>query len=60
MSEVGSELMKPAQQQPRRWLLGRDTWHLLWVISPGVLWIVLFLVLPSMLLIGIAFMTNGI
>jgi spermidine/putrescine transport system permease protein len=39
--------------------LAHDTWHLIGVVSPGVLWIVLFLVLPGLLLIGIAFMTNG-
>lgn len=37
----------------------RDIWHLLAVIAPGVLWIVLFLVLPSLYLMVIAFMTNG-
>lgn len=39
--------------------IGPDTWHLLGVVSPGVLWIVIFLVLPGLLLISIAFMTNG-
>lgn len=34
-------------------------WHLVGVIAPGVLWIVIFLVLPSIYLISIAFMTNG-
>ena len=38
----------------------RSMWHLLAVISPGVLWIVIFLVLPSVYLMSIAFMTNGI
>lgn len=46
--------------QPRRLSLRSDTWHLLCVIAPGVLWIVVFLVLPSLLLISIAFMTNGV
>lgn len=45
---------------PSRWRLGRDTWHLLFSISPGVIWIVVFLVLPSALLCVIAFMTNGV
>ncbi len=40
--------------------LAYDTWHLLAVVTPGVAWIVLFLVLPGLLLIGIAFMTNGV
>ncbi|WP_353214925.1 ABC transporter permease [Salinisphaera hydrothermalis] len=33
--------------------------HLMAVISPGVIWIVVFLVLPSAYLMTIAFMTNG-
>src|SRR5690625_2727907 len=45
--------------RPRR-RLSRDTWHLLWVLSPGVIWIVVFLVLPSILLSSIAFMSNGV
>ncbi|GHB10955.1 ABC transporter permease [Salinicola rhizosphaerae] len=36
-----------------------DTRHLLWSVAPGVAWIVIFLVLPSLYLIGVAFMTNG-
>jgi spermidine/putrescine transport system permease protein len=39
--------------------ISQETWHLLGVIAPGVLWIVIFLVLPGLLLISIAFMTNG-
>lgn len=39
--------------------LSSDTWHILGVILPGVLWIVIFLVIPMLMLIGIAFMTNG-
>ncbi len=35
------------------------TLHLLGTIGPGVGWIVLFLVLPSLYLISVAFMTNG-
>jgi spermidine/putrescine transport system permease protein len=41
--------------QPRR----IDTWHLLVSVAPGAAWIVFFLVLPSVYLISIAFMTNG-
>ncbi|MGD8429704.1 MAG: ABC transporter permease [Ectothiorhodospiraceae bacterium] len=37
----------------------RRSWHLLSTIAPGVVWIVLFLVLPSIYLISVAFMTNG-
>lgn len=33
--------------------------HLMAVIAPGVIWIVVFLVLPSAYLMTIAFMTNG-
>lgn len=36
-----------------------SVWHLLAAIAPGVLWIVIFLVLPSVYLMSIAFMTNG-
>ncbi|KFF48681.1 spermidine/putrescine ABC transporter permease [Gammaproteobacteria bacterium MFB021] len=39
--------------------LSPDTRHLLWSVAPGVIWIVVFLVLPSLYLIGVAFMTNG-
>lgn len=39
--------------------LGSDVWHILGVVMPGVLWIAVFLVVPLLLLIGIAFMTNG-
>src|SRR5690625_3728008 len=40
--------------------ISAESWHLFAVVTPGVLWIVIFLVLPGLLLIGIAFMTNGI
>ncbi|QEA37982.1 ABC transporter permease [Pistricoccus aurantiacus] len=33
--------------------------HLLLSVSPGVVWIVVFLVLPSLYLMAVAFMTNG-
>ncbi|WP_110664822.1 ABC transporter permease [Salinicola halophilus] len=46
----------PARQ---RRTLSPDTRHLLWSVAPGVVWIVIFLVLPSLYLIGVAFMTNG-
>ena len=39
--------------------LGSDVWHIVGVVLPGVLWILVFLVIPMLLLIGIAFMTNG-
>lgn len=58
MSDAGAASF-PVASQTRKPRLSWDTWHLLGVISPGVLWIVLFLVLPSILLMGIAFMTNG-
>lgn len=47
----GSE--SPQRREPSH------TGHLLTVIAPGVLWIVIFLVLPSAYLMTIAFMTNG-
>lgn len=50
----------PTPAQRSAWHISSKTWHLLWVISPGVSWIVIFLVLPSLLLCSIAFMTNGV
>lgn len=53
----------PAQSSAGRSLvsrpISRETGHLISIVAPGVAWIVLFLLLPSVLLIGIAFMTNG-
>ncbi|HET7314412.1 ABC transporter permease, partial [Salinisphaera sp.] len=43
----------PQRRAPRHFV------HLMAVISPGVIWIVVFLVLPSAYLMSIAFMTNG-
>ena len=37
----------------------RQSWHLLATIGPGVVFIVIFLVLPSIMLMTVAFMTNG-
>ncbi|QFT85720.1 Spermidine/putrescine transport system permease protein PotB [Halomonas sp. THAF12] len=39
--------------------LGRETRHLLWTVTPGALWILLFLVLPSVYLMSVAFMSSG-
>ena len=39
--------------------IGSDVWHILGIIMPAVVWIVVFLVIPLLMLIGIAFMTNG-
>lgn len=36
-----------------------QTLHLLSTIAPGILWIVVFLVLPSFYLMSVAFMSNG-
>ncbi|ANF57481.1 ABC transporter permease [Halotalea alkalilenta] len=36
-----------------------DAVHLLWTTAPSVLWISVFLVLPSLYLVSMAFMTNG-
>ncbi len=36
-----------------------QTLHLMSTIAPGILWIVLFLVLPSFYLMSVAFMSNG-
>ncbi|RKR02561.1 ABC-type spermidine/putrescine transport system permease subunit I [Kushneria sinocarnis] len=37
----------------------RETRHLLWTTLPAALWIVIFLILPSLYLVSMAFMTNG-
>ena len=37
----------------------REARHLLFTVSPGAAWIIVFLVLPSAYLMGVAFMTNG-
>ena len=39
--------------------LARDTQYLLLTVTPGVLCILVFLVLPSLYLMGMAFLTNG-
>ncbi len=39
--------------------LAKDTKHLLLTVGPGALCILLFLVLPSVYLVGMAFLTNG-
>lgn len=49
-----------AKRQLRHKHFSWGTWHLVASISPGVLWIVIFLVVPSISLIGIAFMTSGV
>ena len=36
-----------------------ETRHLMLTVAPGVLWLLVFLVLPSLYLMGVAFMTNG-
>lgn len=58
MTEASATSLTPAR--PSRWRVGRDTGHLLWTIGPGIAWIVIFLVLPGLFLISIAFMTNGV
>jgi spermidine/putrescine transport system permease protein len=37
----------------------REARHLLFTVAPGALWIVIFLVLPSLYLMAVAFMSNG-
>ncbi|OHV12281.1 ABC transporter permease [Kushneria phosphatilytica] len=39
--------------------LWRETRHLLWTTLPASLWIIIFLILPSLYLVSMAFMTNG-
>ncbi|WP_227367931.1 ABC transporter permease [Halomonas sp. M20] len=36
-----------------------ESQHLLFSVAPGAIWIVVFLVLPSLYLMAVAFMTNG-
>lgn len=36
-----------------------ETRHLLLTVAPGALWLLVFLVLPGIYLMGVAFMTNG-
>ena len=36
-----------------------ETRHLLFSVMPGAVWIIVFLVLPSVYLMAVAFMTNG-
>lgn len=36
-----------------------ETRHLLFSVMPGAIWIIVFLVLPSLYLMAVAFMTNG-
>lgn len=38
--------------------VAKQSWQLVAMIGPGILWIVLFLVLPSLFLISIAFLSN--
>lgn len=55
-----TKLARAASGYQGRFLgLGGDAWHVLGVILPGVLWITVFLLVPMLLLVGIAFMTNG-
>lgn len=54
--------MQRSSRAPRLWHW-RPRWstvHLLGSISPGIGWIVIFLVIPSISLIGMAFMSSGV
>lgn len=44
---------------PRRSPLVKQSRHLLFTVAPGAAWIMVFLVLPSLYLMAVAFMTNG-
>jgi spermidine/putrescine transport system permease protein len=48
--------VSPAARSPG---MVREARHLLFSVAPGATWILVFLVLPSAYLIGVAFMTNG-
>lgn len=47
-----------ASQHAHRRYRRRQTRHLLWTTMPSVIWVSLFLVLPSLYLVSMAFMTN--
>jgi len=47
------------QQVTRRHAVVNETRHLLFSVMPGAVWIVIFLVLPSLYLMAVAFMSNG-
>ena len=49
-------VVQPAVRTAHSW---RQSAHLIGTIAPGIVWIVFFLVLPSVYLISVAFMTNG-
>ncbi|MGO2133560.1 MAG: ABC transporter permease [Halomonas sp.] len=51
--------MNAASQLRRRHPSVRETRHLLFTVAPGAAWIMVFLVLPSLYLMAVAFMTNG-
>ncbi len=41
------------------WARVAQSWHLLTTLGPGLVIIIIFLVLPSLMLMSVAFMTNG-
>ncbi len=51
--------MAKTQLVTRRHAVVSETRHLLFSVMPGALWIFIFLVLPSLYLMAVAFMTNG-
>lgn len=59
MSDTGVTSLSKSRRL-RRWQVSRDTLHMLWTVGPGIAWIVIFLVVPALLLISIAFMTSGV
>jgi spermidine/putrescine transport system permease protein len=51
--------MSTASPLLRRHALVKQSRHLLFTVAPGAAWIIVFLVLPSLYLMAVAFMTNG-
>ncbi|MCD6008292.1 ABC transporter permease [Halomonas sp. IOP_31] len=51
--------MANTQLVTRRHAVVSETRHLLFSVMPGALWIFIFLVLPSLYLMAVAFMSNG-
>lgn len=59
MSTSHTTTMQSGQALGRSQAMVREARHLLFTVTPGAAWIILFLVLPSVYLMAVAFMTNG-
>lgn len=52
-------MMETSLMASRRRAVVNETRHLLFSVAPGAVWIFVFLVLPSLYLMAVAFMSNG-